>query len=187
MNSFLKHVTYGCLMLIVSACGNSNYKMVAFTMEPTIKEGEVVEVEKIVDITRDDIVIFKNAATQEIGDDVVWASRVVAVPGDTVLVSEGKLYINGRLSELNSSNDMEITTTGDFQDKVFGGTETNGWNQDNFGPLRVPKAGEQNPVSNERVSQGLFFVMGDNRGNSYDSRFWGFVKQEEILGRVKLD
>jgi len=171
----------------MSACGNSSYKMAASTMEPTIKEGEVVEIEKNVDVARDDIIIFKNAASQEIGDDVVWASRIVAVPGDTVLISGGKLYINGRPSEYNSSNDMEITPAGDFQEAIFGSTKTNGWNQDNFGPLRVPKAGEKNPVSNDIASEDLYFLMGDNRENSYDSRFWGFVKQGEILGRVKLN
>jgi signal peptidase I len=177
-----KLFTCAIALLFLAACGNRGYKMSTSTMEPTIKEGDVVRIENTTDIGRNEIVAFQNAASKDVGADVIWISRVVGVPGDTIQVSEGKLYVNGVLSEHNHPGST-LMPAGQRQAEIFGSTESNTWNQDNFGPLRVPKSGETIQGSNETAGE-VYFLMGDNRSDSYDSRFFGFVKKEEIRGRV---
>ncbi|WP_369426487.1 signal peptidase I [Rufibacter sediminis] len=98
---------------------------------------------------------------------------------------------------------------------------TYAWNQDNFGPLYIPKAGatvtltpqtlplyekiireyEHNPnvevkdgklfqngqeMTSYTFQQNYYFMMGDNRHNSHDSRFWGFVPEEYVVGKAVL-
>jgi len=78
-----------------------------------------------------------------------YIKRLIGLPGDTVEVKNGKVWVNGRLlSEPYLDAPMNP--------------------REHYGPVQVP------PQS--------YFVMGDNRGNSYDSRFWGFVPHSAIIG-----
>lgn len=83
--------------------------------------------------------------------------RVVAVAGDTVEVRRKKLFVNGQPVEDAHAYFAEPAV-------VQGGP------RDNFGPVTVPP--------------GKFFVMGDNRDRSLDSRYWGFASVSDIKGRA---
>ncbi|MGR0480695.1 MAG: signal peptidase I [Candidatus Electronema sp. V4] len=104
---------------------------------------------------RGDIVVFKYP--QEPSMDYI--KRVVAVGGDTVEIRDKQLFVNN--APVSSSHEQ-------FKDEhVIPASESP---RDNFGPATVP--------------EGKLFVMGDNRDNSYDSRFWGFVDLEAVRGKA---
>ena len=83
--------------------------------------------------------------------------RVIAVAGDTVEIRNKRLYINGE-----PVADPYATFTDPNVHSVVP--------RDNFGPVTVPP--------------GKFFVMGDNRDQSYDSRFWGFADERDVKGQA---
>ncbi len=85
-----------------------------------------------------------------------FIKRVVGVGGDTIEIKNKKVYIN------NVPFDESYTI---FKDDTTGSSP-----RDNFGPFTVPRKS--------------LFVMGDNRDQSYDSRFWGIVDMSEIKGRA---
>ncbi len=98
------------------------------------------------DPQRQQVVIFRPPFNPDSPDLV---KRVIGMPGDTVEIHDGAVWINGkRLKEPYLTDPM--------------GPE------ERRGPYKVP------PKS--------YFVMGDNRGNSYDSRYWGFVPRSAIIG-----
>jgi signal peptidase I len=123
------------------------------SMMPTLEVGDRVFVNKfiyrIAEPERDDIVVFESIEGSE--QDLI--KRVVAVPGDTVAVQNGVLFVNGQLQEEPYVNDA-------FPDGSF------------FGPTTVP--------------EDSVFVMGDNRGNSRDSRFFGPVSISNVEGEAFL-
>ncbi|MFQ5668160.1 MAG: signal peptidase I [Candidatus Binatia bacterium] len=83
--------------------------------------------------------------------------RVIAVGGDTVEIRNKRLIINGKeVPDQHAS----------FTDPHV----RNGAPRDNFGPVTVPP--------------GKFFVMGDNRDQSYDSRYWGFADEHDVKGKA---
>jgi signal peptidase I len=103
---------------------------------------------------RQQIIIFKPPFNLDQPD---YVKRVIGLPGDTVDVRDGAVWINGR--RLN-----ENYTTG---------------------PSRLPSPSELLPPFTGlpfTVPPNCYFVMGDNRGNSYDSRYWGCVPRGDILG-----
>jgi signal peptidase I len=102
---------------------------------------------------RGDVVIFKFPLDRS--QDFV--KRLIGLPGDTILVRDKQVFVNGRLY----ANPHERHTDSHILSAAAGP-------RDNFGPVRVP--------------QGSYFMMGDNRDESYDSRFWGFVPAEDLLG-----
>jgi len=106
---------------------------------------------------RGDIVVFK--FPEDPGKDFI--KRVIGVEGDEVEVRDKQVYLNGKL--LN--HDFGIHT----DSYIFPASVQP---RDNFGPVVVPEKS--------------LFVMGDNRDQSYDSRFWGFVDLKAVKGKALM-
>jgi signal peptidase I len=91
-----------------------------------------------------------------------FIKRVVGVPGDTIEIRDKTLYINGTLVDDQ-----------DYTQRIDPGVISRDLNpRDNIGPLTVP------PDS--------YFVLGDNRDQSLDSRFWGYVHSSKIKGKATI-
>ncbi|MFQ5704904.1 MAG: signal peptidase I [Gemmatimonadales bacterium] len=122
---------------------------------------------------RSDVVVFDSPETK--GMNVV--KRIVGVPGDTISMLDNRVYINGVpasepfAKKENSTADPQDPRMRAWQIKYLVGRDPEEYHPSlkNWGPLVVP------PDS--------FFVMGDNRDNSYDSRYWGFLGRDRIDGR----
>lgn len=102
---------------------------------------------------RGDVVVFR----YPIDRSRDFIKRLVGVPGDTIEIRDKKVYVNGILYH----NPHELHK--DIRNLPREMTV-----RDNFGPVKV--------------SAGSYFMMGDNRDNSLDSRFWGFVPDKDIIG-----
>jgi signal peptidase I len=102
-----------------------------------------------------DIVVFKYPRDPKLD----YIKRVVAIAGDTVEVRNKKVYINGKPFDDKYGEHKDETILPASQGP-----------RDNFGPVTVPA--------------DHIFVMGDNRDNSYDSRFWGFVDLKAVRGKA---
>ncbi len=152
------------------------FKIPSGSMIPTLLVGDHILVNKFllgtpVDIPFTDITLFHmpGLRTPKRGDIIVFKypedpkrdfiKRVVGIGGDIVMEKDKSIYVNGsRLVEPYVQHvDDEI------KPRQFD-------RRDNFGPIVVPK--------------GSVFVMGDNRDQSYDSRFWGFVGDSAIKGKA---
>jgi signal peptidase I len=122
---------------------------------------------------RSDVIVFESPETP--GMNVV--KRVVGMPGDTLMMVENRIYVNGvaldepYASRTDPTMDPEDPRMRSWQlDYLVGGSGgTYRPTLKNWGPVVVP------PDS--------FFVMGDNRDNSYDSRYWGFLGRDRIDGK----
>jgi signal peptidase I len=112
-------------------------------------------------IKRRDIVVFKYPEEP----DRDFIKRVIGLPGDTVELKEKKVYINGMpldepyvhfLQPPGSGSELSEVTSFDVRER--------------YGPVTVPP--------------NQYFVMGDNRDNSQDSRYWGFLPRELVKGKA---
>ena len=128
---------------------------------------------------RNDVVVFDSV--EEEGLKVV--KRLVGVPGDTLSMTEGMLYRNGvRLeepyavhSDLTRSESPEMRAKmRAWQSAHLAGRGAEGYDPDllDWGPIVVPA--------------DSFFMMGDNREDSYDGRYWGFLPRENVRGTPVL-
>ena len=135
------------------------YKIPATSNEPTLLVGDHIVADRRVSARnpkRGALIIFE--FPEDPKKDFV--KRVVAIGGDT-------LEIRDKLLLINSEPIKE--TYAIFNDATVFSADQNP--RDNFGPITVP--------------ENACFVLGDNRDQSYDSRFWGFVDNEKIKGTVK--
>lgn len=108
---------------------------------------------KMRDPQRGDIIVFEYS--QDADKDFI--KRIIGTPGDIITVKDKRVFVNN----VQYENSHEIHR----EQGILLGDQTP---RDNFGPVMVPN--------------DAYFVMGDNRDNSYDSRFWGFVKKDKIEG-----
>jgi signal peptidase I len=148
------------------------FKIPSGSMEPNLLIGDHLLVNKFVaaptltriedtllpieSIRRGDVIVFKHPKIPE--RDLI--KRTIGLPGETIELREGHVYINGKALDepyvhflLPTAADLP---TGDPRRK--------------FGPVTVPA--------------GQYFMMGDNRDNSEDSRYWGFLPREYVKGKA---
>ena len=173
---------------------------------------------------RKDIVVFEfpGMRDQIFADDrgVNYVKRCIGLPGDTIQVIDKVVYVNHQqlwipphikyLEPFAHPKDM-------IEPRIF--PKGMPWNEDNYGPLIVPKKGytipldvnnvdqwettinraygekvvdvqngvvtiKGKPVTSYTFSQNYYFMMGDNRDDSLDSRFWGFVPRDLVVGEA---
>lgn len=130
------------------------------SMLPTFEEKDKILISKISDIQRFDMIVFDAPDADE-----KYIKRVIGLPGDTVEMKNDVLYINGKVTEEPYLDEIKNELIFDKLTGDFTLTEITG---------------------EARVPEGSIFVMGDNRLYSKDSRFFGFVSEDAIMGEVKL-
>jgi signal peptidase I len=166
-------VTALLLALLIRAYVIQAFKIPTGSMEPTLIIGDHILVNKFLygtDVPFSDkkMLTFKKPAR---GDIIVFKypenpkrdfiKRIIAIEGDVIESKDKIIYVNGNAVEERyaSHSDSSIKP---------GGIEP----RDNFGPYIVPR--------------DKYFVMGDNRDQSYDSRYWGYVDAELIKGKALI-
>jgi len=162
-SNFLAFVQVIVLALIIGfslrAFVVSAYKIPSNSMEDCLLSGDFVLVNKLAyhfgDPGPGDVVVFKYPLNPEKN----FIKRCVATEGQTVQIIRKVLYVDGKKVQ-NSRWEY-------FTDPLIIAAEYS--TRDNFGPYQVPK--------------GQIFVLGDNRDNSQDSRFWGFLDKRHIIGK----
>lgn len=164
------------------------------SMKPTILEGDAVFVNRMAydiripftrislwhrdDPQRGEVVILYSPV-----DEQRLVKRVVAVPGDEIALFDGHLFINGRpLRYSGLDADVYAALPSDERYKHVFAEEILG---DHPHPVMLSndmhRQGDFAPV---RLPADRYYVMGDNRDNSADSRYFGFVARDRIVGRA---
>jgi len=162
------------LALVIRQCGVQAFTIPSGSMMDTLLVGDYILVNKFLfgpelpfsDMhlpgfrkpERGDIVVFKYPADESRD----FIKRIIAVGGDTVQVQDNRVKLNGRPIEEPYVRPGSIPAVPSGHCGYLYGCE----------PLVVPP--------------GSYFVMGDNRDNSQDSRYWGFVRGEKIRGKAFL-
>lgn len=131
---------------------------------------------------RGDVAVFRQPPTNE--DDFI--KRIVGVSGDRVQMIGGVLHINDKAVDKKRIEDAVLTDR-------RGGTRTIAQYRETLpnGPTYTVREslGDNGPVDSTRVfvvPPGQYFAMGDNRDDSNDSRSWGFVPAENLVGRAEI-
>ena len=131
------------------------HKIKGSSMSPTYLDSEFLLTEKVSYYLRKpkrgDIVVFK----PPVSDDE-YIKRIVALPGETVLINNGKFYINGTLLKESYINPDVYTSGGTYLEE---GTQ-------------------------KTIPEGNYLTVGDNRDHSFDSRSWGPTTKKDIAGRA---
>jgi len=186
---FAKNVIFYSVFIMVFLCIRSSvfasYIVPTPSMNPTILEGDLFYANKLayrlkLPLTKKTIVQW---ASPERGDIVVfkfpldeselYTKRVMAIPGDVVEVVDGQLRIN------------EKTVRQKFVDRCEGSSlyeeEHSGLK---YSIQHIPGTQSINTMKKTVVPEGFLFVCGDNRDNSYDSRYWGMLPFENVEGEL---
>ena len=187
------------------------FKIPSSSMRPTLDVGDFILVNKfaygvrlpiieqkivpLADPKRGDVVVFRYPLNPE--QDFI--KRVIGLPGDTVVYKDKQLIINGQPQPMKAEGSysylegtLAFVTTQRFEEKLGNATHEVAHLSD-APPVRMGGVrtfpGRENCVYNDsgftcKVPAGSYFMMGDNRDNSEDSRYWGFVPDDHIRGKA---
>jgi signal peptidase I len=137
---------YSIFEIMSDQANAKQFQVGGSAMEPNFHDGQIVEVEEVpvTDLQRGDVIVFSPDKERQ------YLKRLIGLPGETVEIRDGKVYINGKVLD-----EPYIKQTASRDSQLF------------------------------IVEPDRYFVLGDNRNNSSDSRSFGSILGESILGRVK--
>jgi signal peptidase I len=151
------------LAVIVKAVLLQAFYIPSESMYPTLQEGDRVLVNKLSyrlhDVNRGDVVVFERPPSETATDIPDLIKRVVGLPGEQIVIEGGHVYVDGQMLDEPYLPDG-VTTTAD--------------NAPNKCPREAPCV----------VPEGDVWVMGDNRNDSKDSRYFGPIDEDTIVGRA---
>jgi len=177
------------IVLTTSSFVFQAFKIPSGAMIPTLLVGDHIFVNKFAykfnDLERGDVIVFRFPVEDSVNKGVYYIKRVIGLPGDEINIKGRDLYVNGeKIKQVFNDkyiyydgSGMEITTDkylASLSDKEFEVIYKEGLLNTTKGKLNFPLT----------IPQGKIFVLGDNRDNSYDSRFWGFVPLDNITGKA---
>lgn len=132
------------------------HKIKGDSMQPNYPDGEYLLTDKIsyrfAEPQRGDVIVFEAPGTN--GDEYI--KRIIGLPGETIRILQGRVYINDKLLDEEYLNNSVYTNPGSF---IF----------DNQSLIIPPNS---------------FVVLGDNRPASSDSRMWGYITRDDIRGKA---
>ena len=166
------------------------------SMKPTILEGDRIFVNKIAydlkvpfttiriarwdDPQRGDIVVLYSPY-----DGKRLVKRAVGIPGDTIELHNNLLYVNGKRSDYSAA-DPQATEFIPLEELPESRFMTEGTAGRKHAVMLTPWKPSVRDFAAVRVPPGCYFMMGDNRDDSFDSRMFGFVHRSQILGRATV-
>ncbi|WP_249274577.1 signal peptidase I [Candidatus Enterococcus clewellii] len=148
------------IFLIVSSFFIKITKVSGYSMMPTLQDNNTVLVQKTASIERFDLVLFQRGKTQQI-------RRIIGLPGEQITYTDDFLYVNGEpvdekfiIDEINEAQKNGGQYTADFQ---------------------------LHDINNEnKLPKDSYLVLGDNREYGFDSREYGLIDRQQIIGIVKI-
>jgi signal peptidase I len=179
--------------------GVQTFSLPSGSMEPTLLPGDYIAVNKssygysryslpfayplfqgrifAAAAQRGDLVVFRVPRL-----DQDYVKRIIGLPGDRIQMRGGQLYINGKAVARERAADFALNEGPGFPQHVRRWRETlpNGVS---YETLDLEDNGPLDDTREFTVPPGNYFVLGDNRDNSYDSRYWGFVPDSLVKGQ----
>ncbi|WP_461481865.1 signal peptidase I [Porticoccus sp.] len=159
------------------------------SMIPTLKVGDFILVNKYtyglrLPITGTMVFAVNEPQRGEVmvffppGDERYFIKRVIGLPGDEIRVVDNQLFVNGQPAEQQPVSELAIDSRFELKNEVLGSVVH-----------RIQKSKIPGPLGRNFsyiVPEGHYFMMGDNRDNSSDSRVWGPVPEQNIVGKAVL-
>jgi signal peptidase I len=176
-----------------------NFVIPSGSMEKTLLVGDHLVVDRITlappekwmplvhyrEPQRNDIVVFLKPVADSNGEYLFLVKRLIGVPGDHIHLRNGIVIINGEAQDQPHAQPTTQDNHTDFLDEFPSVPPTATPGDPGDGTPEEWAIDFPNHIQNGDlvVPPGMYFMMGDNRHNSLDSRYWGFVPRENIVGR----
>ena len=159
--AFLRAIAFIALIVVVITTLSTyvffNVVVDGASMKPTLYSGDVLIANRTLKCERGSLVVIDGVKEKEDGGYYWLIKRVIAMEGDFVEIKDGDVYVNGNLLE------EPYLANGTYTDNAVG----------------------ENSWTARTLLEGEIFYLGDNRGNSADSRTYGTCNQNQIVGVVE--
>jgi signal peptidase I len=155
-----------------------DYSTPSSSMAKTLIPGDFLVADKginIANLKRDQVIIFK----YPVDPSQTYIKRLIAVGRDKVKIVDKRLYINNKRVPLPEGGQLADSL------RILPHSDLGSWHSSNDKTKFWISSGNRDNMPETVIPQGMLFVMGDNRDNSSDSRYWGLLDSDLVIGRAK--